>query len=86
MLKSYYRWFNEVLSSQMKLCRVKQREAHEVISTNGMFFLSEMICHPFYRERLPAACVCVCVLSFVDSKAQLRYLGSPNTAVPDLRS
>ena len=42
MLKSFF----GVLASQKKLYRVKQgREAHEVISTNGMF--SEMICHLF---------------------------------------
>ena len=78
MLKS----FGEVLSSQTKLCRVKQgRVAHEVISTNSKMF-SEMICHPFYNFTENAYLVRACVLSIIDSKAQLRYLGSPNTAVP----
>ena len=58
--------FVVVLASQTKLYRVKQeREAHEVISTNGVF--SEMICHPFYKfteNALPAACR-VCCLSLI---------------------
>ena len=49
MLKS----FVGVLASQTKLYRVKQgREAHEVISTIGMF--SEMHLSYVYRARLPA--------------------------------
>ena len=73
--------FDEVYSSQTKLCRVKQgREAHEVISTNDMF--SKMICHPFYNFTENACLLHTYVLSFVDSKAQLRYFESPNAAVP----
>ena len=34
-----------------------------------------MICHPFTENAYQ--CIVSCVLSFVDSKAQLRYLGSP---------
>ena len=49
--------FVGVLASQTKLYRVKQgREAHEVISTNGMF--SEMICHPFAEYAYLLRTVC----------------------------
>ena len=54
--------FDEVLSSQTKLCRVKQgREAYEVISTTGMF--SEMICFLFSNFTENAYLVCACVPS-----------------------
>ena len=77
MLKSFnYRWFNEVLNEALQSKTKRGSRGY----FSKWYIFSEMICHPFYRERLPAACVCV--LSFVDSKAQLQYLGSPSTAVP----
>ena len=72
--------FDEVLSSQTKLCRVKQgRERGSRGYFNNMFFWNDLsFVLQLYRERLLA----VCVLSFDDSKVQLRYLGSPNAVVP----
>ena len=73
MLKS----IDEVLSSQTKLYRVKQgreRGPHGYLNKRYMYVFLK----PFVIRFIPAACV----LSFVDSKAQSRYLGSPNVAVP----
>ena len=72
MLKLFVR----VLSSQMtnkgeRLTRLFQQTV----------CFPEMICHPFYNFTENAYLLCVCVLSLVDSKAQLPYLGSSNTAV-----
>ena len=75
MLKS----FDEVLYSQTKLCRVKQgRERGLQGYLNKQYVFPEIIfviC--FIKKTLTC---CMCVLSFVDSKAQLRYLG--NVTVP----
>ena len=43
---------------------------------------AELICHLFYNFTQNTYLLHACVLSLVDSKAQLQYLGSPNAAVP----
>ena len=47
------KWFDEVLSSQMKLCRVKQRErgSHGYLNKRYVFLKS------FVIRFIPAACV-----------------------------
>ena len=69
--------FDEVLSSQTKPCRVKQ--GRERVSQG---YFNKRCVFPFYNFTENAYLLRACVLSFVDSKAQLRYFGSLNAVVP----
>ena len=73
MLKS----FDKVLSSLTKLCRAKQgKEANSMFPEIINFVIR------LYNLTENAYLLCVYMLSFIYSKAQLRYLGSSYIAVP----
>ena len=71
------------VSSQTKVCRVKQQRERESLTR----LFQQMVCFPIWfvirsiTLQRTLSC-CVRVLSFIDNKAQLRYFGNPNAIVP----